>query len=180
MSKRTATGSGNAVSRAGILLLISILLLFTSSVALAENMSIIGKYQIGNWTVTLTDSFMEWTGNDGTDVRVPIDDDWARQLNDIAYDLPQSPQDALERAALSRDNLSTLFDGWTLRYYESMNGRTFAMTAYSHIEDGRLTIKRVWVPWRRNGADGPRSLFSLRSRDQRCLCQKQRGYLRMP
>ena len=66
-------------------------------------------------------------------------DDWPRW----AEELPLSPQDAMDRAAISEQNAAEMFPGYTLRDYSSFNDGTQADAVYSHIVGGVLYIRRV-------------------------------------
>lgn len=60
-----------------------------------------------------------------------------------AEDLPLSPQEAMDRAAISEQNAAEMFLGYTLRDYQAFNDGAEADVVYSRISNGVLLIKRV-------------------------------------
>ena len=60
-----------------------------------------------------------------------------------AEDLPLSPQEAMDRAAISEQNAAEMFPGYTLRDYQAFNDGAKADVVYSRISNGVLLIKRV-------------------------------------
>ena len=65
--------------------------------------------------------------------------DWPRW----AEELPLSPQDAMDRAAISEQNAAEMFPGYTLRDYQAFNDGAEADVVYSRISNGVLLIRRV-------------------------------------
>ena len=60
-----------------------------------------------------------------------------------AEDLPLSPQEAMDRAAISEQNAAEMFPGYTLRDYQAFNDGAEADVVYSRISNGVLLIRRV-------------------------------------